>query len=313
MIMKKIFIFELLFIAILLLCTSLTSAEEVKKSPLGIITGEKVNMRDKPGTEGKITYQFLKGEIVLYEASSEKETRIGDYVYSWYKVKTQYPWRKKCIRKGWQEIYKRNPTRLEGWVYGKYFKLLDGEISKEDRILKEIIDQKFNGQLDNLTTLVYNPTLLIQTIHRKEYYIFAIQSQDYSDDCQGNDHSGVYIKDFIHDKYKELIGKTISEYKNPFNIYDLDNDGFAEIFVSSLNKGISVYSEKRDKNIFEFNFYKLDGEEFSKFYKNSYIKLVEGDLKGEMKIIAFWINDQKVLVKKVTYEWDGDNYVEGEK
>ncbi len=309
--MKRIFIIMIILIIFSFYYPLMLKADEARTPPFGITVGEKVNMRDKPGLNGRVVYQFLKGEMVLYERTSDNETKIGDDVYRWYKVKTQYPWRKKCVQKEWQTIYENNPTRLEGWVYGKYFKLLDGELKKEDRILKGIFEQVFGGPFDNLTTIIYNPTLRIVTLNGKEYYIYTIQSQDYSDDCQSYDSSGVYIKNKSNNGYNKLTG--ISGDDAPFEFTDLDNDGYAEIFVQSSDKGISLYSEKSGKDVFSFNFNLLDSEDFWIYQKNSYIKIKKNTPIDRTEIVAFWVNMKNELVKKVTFKWNGKTFVEEKK
>ena len=310
-IMKRISIMMIILIIFSFYYPLKLEADEAKTPPFGITVGEKINMRDRPGLNGRVIYQFLKGEIALYELTSDNETRIGDDVYRWYKVKTQYPWRKKCVRKKWQTVYENNPVRLEGWVYGKYFKLLDGKLKKEDCILRGIFEQFSGGPFDNLTTIIYNPTLRIVTLGEKEYYIYTIQYQDYSDDCQSYDSSGVYIKQKSNNGYYELT--RVSGNDAPFEITDLDNDGYAEIFVQSSDKGISLYSEKSGKYIFSFNFNLLDGEDFWMYQENSYIKIKKSTPIDRTEIIAFWVNMKNELVKKVIFKWNGETFMEEKK
>lgn len=283
----------ILFVCIaLLLSYSYVHGDE--KIPYGVITGEKVNLRGSPSAVSKVVYQFITRDIVLYLGKSEKEERINNESYYWYKVRTQ----------------KKTTGSVTGWVYGKYFKLLDDQASTEDKILKELIDQEFYDQLYCGPTYYYNPELQTIDFNRKHYYIFSYRARD-DEEHQNYGNKIIFIKDLVRNKFVSLRG-TGNDYS--YHFYDLDSDGYAEIIMyrNEYKRGITLYSEKLRKDIFHYvlpinTFYK------GKRINDSYVELKEIEPGKRCEIVVHIQEDRASPMKEIVYRWNGKTFVADDK
>jgi len=284
----------ILFVCIALLL-SYSNVRGDEKIPYGVITGEKVNLRESPSAVSKVVYQFITRDIVFYLEKSEKEERINNEIYYWYKVRTQ----------------KKTTGSVTGWVYGKYFKLLDDKASAENKILKELIDQEFYDQLYCGPTYYYNPELQTINFNGKHYYIFSYQARD-DEEHQSYDGSVIYVHE--HQKGKLTTMRGVSGNDAPFYFYDFDSDGYAEIFIyhSEFKKGITLYSEKLNKDIFKYVL------PFQTFYKgkrinDSHVELKEIEPGKKCEIVVHIQEDKTRPMREIIYRWNGKTFVADEK
>lgn len=278
----------ILFICIALLL-SYSNVRGDEKIPYGVITGEKVNLRVSPSAASKVVYQFITKDIVFYLEKSEKEERINNESYYWYKVRTQ----------------KKMTGSVTGWVYGKYFKLLDDKASVEEKILKELIDQEFYDQLHRGPTYYYNPKLQIISFNEKHYYIFSYHARD-DEEHQNYGNKIIFIKDLVKNKFVSLRG-TGNDYS--YHFYDLDNDGYAEIIMyrDEYKRGIALYGEKQNKDIFNYVL------PFQTFYKgkrinDSYVELKEIEPGKKCEIVVHIQEDKTRPIKEIVYRWNGKTF-----
>lgn len=262
--------------------------------PYGIIIGDNVNMREKPTPTAKIVYRFTKKDIVFFVERSEKEEEMNNEKYYWYRVKTQ----------------KKTIGSKVGWVYGKYFKLLDDNASEEDKILKKLIDKEFYDQLFCGPTYYYNPQLKIIQLNKKKYYLLICQARD---DTEYLDYGWrlIYtydkkIKDYI---YERGHGIDSNEY-----FYDLDDDGYAEIFLydEEYRYIIVMYSEKLKKDIFKYSL------PFMPFYQgkrinNSWVELKEIEPGKKCEIVVHLQEDKNGPMREIIYRWNGETFVADKK
>ncbi len=247
---------------------------------VSIITGNVVNLRSAPSLDAAVVKKCSKGEPLITIGRSENTVRIGKIDRYWYRVRTQ--------------------RGREGWIYGQYLQVLDGNARGDARLLRDLIHLEFYDKLFHSEYVFRNITLGMQRLGTRRFHtltyeweegdIFASARSIYFNGAEGEAIRGVDPASRLH-------------------FFDFDNDEFVEIVALDTNRtSVSVYSEKQTEEIFRYSLY-VDGPfDFLDVLGESRIEMTENRSGRSLEIVVTIREVENQPRKVLRYHWKNGNF-----
>jgi hypothetical protein len=268
------------FLVVLLPVTGI-SREEPQKV-LGLVSGERINVRTSPSVKAAVAAQLRNGEPVWVLEQGKKKVKIGSRLGYWLRIDTQ--------------------EGVAGWMFGPFVTVLDQKTKGREAILMQVLEKEFPTGPFRKSRFFSGIRLESIPFQKRFVHVLWFQWQEGSiGSCEG----AVYIRK----NGWVRIGK--AGCGDLIRIFDMEGDGSLEVVVSDAGRGsyMFVYSEKEEKELFQYSLYSDDASGLLEDPMDSSIEIEPGSNGRPFTIRVHRRISPDRPMKDRVYEWENGTFI----